>query len=188
LELRVELLILLLSGFAFAESAVQHPIAGAREDIGNRGAWITTFEIVLLISLSIATRNSIQAIHPSIGGVGVFLIILGILLRCLAILSLGEHFKTDAEPFADFKLVTTGIYAHLRHPSETGLILIWFGAACLMQSALGLLFCTGILMPTILLRVYFEERVLRTHLGDDYIRYSQSVPALVPVIRSSRSI
>jgi protein-S-isoprenylcysteine O-methyltransferase Ste14 len=73
----------------------------------------------------------------------------------------------------------TYFYKFVRHPLYFGLLLgIW----CTPLMTLGhLLFAVG-MSVYILIGVHFEERDLEMFLGDDYRRYKQRVPMLIPAI------
>ena len=101
-------------------------------------------------------------------------------LRWRAFRRLGSAFRTEVSPIADGRLVRDGLYARLRHPSETGL----WGAL------LGVLLVTGagrtacVAVPVFLAltwaRLRLEERALIRQFGAEYEAYRRDVPALVP--------
>ncbi len=81
------------------------------------------------------------------------------------------------------RLVTDGLYSRLRHPQYLGLILVI--AACLIQWPTVL---TIILAPFMVARYLLlareEDRDLEARFGEDFKRYKQSVPGLLPSIKN----
>lgn len=60
---------------------------------------------------------------------GISLIIIGCILRVIAKLTLGEHFNLRIE--RPQKIIKTGIYRYVRHPSYWGSLMIILGASLL---------------------------------------------------------
>jgi protein-S-isoprenylcysteine O-methyltransferase Ste14 len=90
---------------------------------------------------------------------GLALILGGIALRVAAIRALGADFvSTTAAPS---RIVTTGVYRRLRHPSELGLIAAAAGAAVLLDSGVAAAIALVVLVPLAVARCAAEDRVLR---------------------------
>ncbi len=83
------------------------------------------------------------------------------------------------------KLVTTGIYAHLRHPRyvQVGLGL---AAIALFANYLAVYLTLAAYFPLVYLVVLLEERELRERFGEEYERYSREVPRFVPRLRGRK--
>jgi protein-S-isoprenylcysteine O-methyltransferase Ste14 len=67
-------------------------------------------------------------------------------------------------------LRTTGVYARLRHPMYTGIILMHLGLPVLTAGALTLL-SAALWIPLILLWGHWEEVRLEDRFGDEYRTY-----------------
>lgn len=74
--------------------------------------------------------------------------------------------------------VTPYLYKIVRHPQYLGWLLIFWGTPTMTVGHL--LFAAG-MSGYILVALRFEERDLVRHIGEEYARYRQQVPALVPV-------
>lgn len=74
--------------------------------------------------------------------------------------------------------VTPYLYRIVRHPQYLGWLLIFWGTPTM--TAGHFLFAAG-MSSYILIAIRFEERDLVKHIGEDYERYRQQVPPLVPV-------
>ncbi|MCH8922981.1 MAG: hypothetical protein IIA67_07515 [Planctomycetes bacterium] len=110
---------------------------------------------------------------------GAFCFTGGILLRLAAARRLGRFFRTEVT-ITDQRFVCTGIYRHLRHPSETGLLLVGLGAGILLASPPAVVVWALALVPLTLLRIGLEERCLYGAFGAAYREYARSCRRLVP--------
>lgn len=110
------------------------------------------------------------------------LLIVGLLVRWTAILTLGVSFSTNVAIHANQTLRKTGLFRWVRHPSYSGMLLI-FAAVGLSQRnwvsiSIMLIFPTAAL----LYRIHVEERALGEAFGEDYVQYRQSTFRLIPGI------
>src|SRR5215472_10359744 len=76
------------------------------------------------------------------------------------------------------KLVTSGLYGVIRHPSYLGLLVNSVGWALAFRSVVGLLL-TALLVPPLLARIQAEERLLQSQFGDEYDVYRRSTSRLI---------
>ena len=134
------------------------------------------------ISLATHAQAAAWGFHPAPLWVlaGLAAMIGGIVLRCLAIVTLGAGFVSATPVQSGRNLVRTGIYRRLRHPSETGLVGIALGIPVLLQSAAGLGFAAAVTVPLCIYRVCREETALRAAFGDDYAGYAHGVSRYFP--------
>ena len=75
------------------------------------------------------------------------------------------------------------LYKLVRHPLMLGLLLAFWATP---RMTVGHLVFTLAMSVYIVVGVRFEERGLRAELGDDYRRYCESVPMLLPIPRPRR--
>jgi protein-S-isoprenylcysteine O-methyltransferase Ste14 len=87
------------------------------------------------------------------------------------------------KPYTHLKFGTPGPYKLVRHPLYLG----WFIAfwATPTMTATHLMFAI-VTTAYILIAIQFEERDLVASLGDDYRRYRERVPMVIPFLRRSR--
>jgi protein-S-isoprenylcysteine O-methyltransferase Ste14 len=87
-------------------------------------------------------------------------------------------------PYTALRFGTPGPYKLIRHPLYLG----WFFAfwATPTLSATHLVFALAT-TAYILIAIQFEERDLVTALGDDYRRYRERVPMIIPFSRTART-
>ena len=112
------------------------------------------------------------------------LVIAGFALRLWSIETLGRFFTATVSVQDEHRVVRTGPYARVRHPSYAGALIIAIGMLVLLHSASGLALLAIAVVPAYVHRVRVEESVLIEMLGDGYVRYRQQVPALVPALRA----
>lgn len=106
---------------------------------------------------------------------GVMLIVLGISFWISAVLisKIGRGVKNN-------NLVTTGIYAHVRHPIYAAFFYIAVGLILISQNIL--LFVLPVIFWAFLTvtMVKTEEKWLIDKYGDEYITYSKKVNRFIP--------
>lgn len=144
------------------ECDVREP--GIRDRVALRVArWVGLGLLVLFWSAQI---ESLAGGSRSIGmqGTGGALLVAGTLLRIQAIRALGSQFVSDIR--VGPQLVSDGIYAVLRHPSEIGLLLIAVGAPLLIGSPVTAAGAATLLLPISLWRMQRENRAWAAHPPD----------------------
>lgn len=116
---------------------------------------------------------------------GFGLVVLGQIVRSMAMIQAGSNFNhiVAREKAAGHMLVTSGIYAHVRHPSYFG----FFWWAIGTQIAVGNIFC-GIVYALVLWRFFdsriqHEEAALIEFFGDEYKLYRKATPTGLPLIK-----
>jgi len=150
----------------------------------DRGSIILLF-ITIGVCLSLATYFATFkiAMLPSwVFYPGIVLIILGIILRQWSMAVLGRFFSAAVGTQEDQFVVENGPYKYIRHPSYTGILLIFIGVGLAFQS-------WGAIIAIILLftlaygyRIHIEERILISELGEQYIEYKKRTKRLIPYL------
>lgn len=123
-----------------------------------------------------------SALLRSLQPLGEGLVVSGLFLRWVSILYLGRSFTVDVSIAAGQKVVDTGPYRLIRHPSYTGALIAFLGLGILFNDWVSL----GILMVPITLaflrRISIEETALKEGLGEAYIAYCARTKRLAPWI------
>lgn len=101
-------------------------------------------------------------------GAGGLLILLGTALWVLSRVALGQSFTTSLSPKG---LVTTGIYAKLRHPMYVGGLLLYIGLGLVFQSIIGLALTMLLVLPLLVFSAVEEERRMVKNFGEKYLDY-----------------
>jgi protein-S-isoprenylcysteine O-methyltransferase len=106
----------------------------------------------------------------------------GIALRVWAVRTLGPLFCTVVVIQDDHRLITTGPYRLLRHPSYAGSLLTLAGIGLALGNWLSLLVAVLGALIGFTRRIPVEEAVLQTRFGDEYTAYTRRTWRLVPLI------
>jgi protein-S-isoprenylcysteine O-methyltransferase len=128
--------------------------------------------------------------EPSLGfrpelpfvALGVLVFVAGIVLRWYSIVYLGRFFTVDVAIARDHRLIDSGPYRHIRHPSYTGALLGLSGIGLCLCNAASL---AAIVIPTAAVfvwRMHVEEQALREGLGDVYRDYMRRTRRLIPLV------
>lgn len=105
---------------------------------------------------------------------GIVLTMAGFIIRLLAVRALGRDFRLELK--CPSRIVTTGIYRWMRHPSYFGSILAVLGLS-LIHPAIGIAATAGAFF---LARIITEEQVLMHYFGFDYGKYKSDVGIFWP--------
>lgn len=121
------------------------------------------------------------------GGAGLFALgaslgWLGLLLRWSSFVSLGNYFTVVVSVSADQPIVERGPYRVLRHPSYTGLLLVFAGVGLMVGNGVSAVGSVGLVLIAVVLRLRAEERALLAALGDRYRDFGASRARLVPYV------
>jgi protein-S-isoprenylcysteine O-methyltransferase len=99
-----------------------------------------------------------------------------------AIVHLGRFFTVNVAIAANHRLIDTGPYRFVRHPSYTGALMALLGLALCLANWVSL---AVMLIPVFLVflrRMHVEEGVLLQALGDQYRDYMHRTKRLIPAI------
>ena len=141
--------------------------------------------ITLGVAGSIVAANNFQWAampYPSLGWIGLALFVSGLGLRWYSIIHLGRFFTVDVSIAAGQKVVDSGPYRFVRHPSYSGALLAFIGFGLCLRNWVGLLVLLLPIGAAFLWRMRVEERALTEALGDDYRWYASRTKRLVPFV------
>jgi len=104
----------------------------------------------------------------------------GIIIRAYSIIYLGRFFTANVAITRDHKLIDTGPYKLVRHPSYTGLLLTFFGFGLSLCNLASLLIMIVPVYAVFLWRIHVEEQALLGAFGGKYHDYMKRTKRLVP--------
>jgi protein-S-isoprenylcysteine O-methyltransferase len=111
---------------------------------------------------------------------GLALMVAGLLLRWWAVTHLGRFFTVNVAVASDHRVIDTGPYRLIRHPSYTGILLTCLGVGLCFGNFASLLVIVVPIVALALKRVQIEEAALASELGEDYRAYMSHTKRLIP--------
>lgn len=115
---------------------------------------------------------------------GLVLIVVGQTARTMAMRTAGVSFNhyVQKEHASNHVLVTSGIYRVLRHPSYFGFFWWFIGTQLLLQNPVVAALGCYKLHRFLLRRIYYEENLLVSFFGKDYLSYRSRTRVHIPFI------
>jgi protein-S-isoprenylcysteine O-methyltransferase Ste14 len=107
---------------------------------------------------------------------------LGLLLRWWSFVSLGKYFTVTVRTSEDQLVVEHGPYRVLRHPSYTGLLLIFAGGGLVADNWVSAAGAVGVLLIALIYRLRIEECALHDALGSRYQQFAANRARLIPYV------
>jgi protein-S-isoprenylcysteine O-methyltransferase Ste14 len=176
------LVLFALAGAALFTKANLSP--GEREDRGNR--WVlAAFAVIGLLAAYLPAYTDRLGLWTLDGDpvrwLGVAIFAAGGALRIWPVFVLGRRFSGLVAIQPGHRLVTTGPYRIIRHPSYLGLLVNSLGWALAFRSGVGLLL-TALTIAPLVARIRAEERLLHSQFGGAYEAYRARTARLIPGI------
>jgi protein-S-isoprenylcysteine O-methyltransferase len=132
------------------------------------------------ITLGFFRIGHIHGFGASIPWIGLNLIVVGIVIRWISILTLRKYFTTKVVIQSDHRLIRSGIYKYLRHPSYSGSIVSFLGLGLVFVNWLSIMIMVVPITIAFLRRIKIEERALESAFGEEYNIYRKSTWRLFP--------
>lgn len=144
--------------------------------------WVTVVAaIILAVYISMKYYFPIYS-DTNIRYIGLGIILLGIILRISAVISLGKFFTVDVTIREDHKLKKDGLYKYLRHPSYFASLISFIGFGLSINSWPGLILIVIAVMTVFVFRIKIEEKILIGQFGAEYIDYKKSTKGIIPFV------
>jgi protein-S-isoprenylcysteine O-methyltransferase len=113
---------------------------------------------------------------------GCALMATGIVLRAWSVRTLAEFFTIDVAIREGHRLIRSGPYHLLRHPSYTGALMTFWGFGLALAHGSSLLVVIVPVTSAFLWRIRVEERVLAEAFPADYPAYARDTKRLIPYL------
>jgi len=152
-----------------------------RRDRGSMALILFTVWISLTVALYFG-YGGIGALPDWVFYPGIFLMLLGVVIRQWAIAVLGRFFSFHVRVVEDHRVVDKGPYRLVRHPSYTGVLITFIGLSLAVQSLGALLVLLAVFIVSYGYRMKVEEKTLLTELGDNYVDYMKRTKRIIPYL------
>jgi protein-S-isoprenylcysteine O-methyltransferase Ste14 len=155
------------------------------KDSGSMRVLLGGMWIVLLVAVSLAFVRAWmfpQRMQLPLFAIGISSILLGSLLRRYCFRTLGEYFTGDVRASADQRVIDTGPYRLVRHPSYTAGIMMFSGIGLALGNWVSFALITIGAIATYVYRVSVEERALLSTIGEPYRNYMKERKRFIPYI------
>ncbi|HVO73616.1 MAG TPA: isoprenylcysteine carboxylmethyltransferase family protein [Ignavibacteriaceae bacterium] len=140
--------------------------------------------VTALIIIPILVERNFKPRYMFTTGPGLLLIFAGLILMALTISSFIKIGKGTLAPWSPTKkLVTKGLYAHVRNPMILGVLIILLGESIMFLSVNILAWAVIFFLIN---NIYFsvsEEPGLEKRFGDEYLNYKKNVPRWIPRLK-----
>jgi protein-S-isoprenylcysteine O-methyltransferase len=162
--------------------------AGGGDATRDRGT-LRLLLVAIYASVALAVWLSIRSVWPFpqtlraplfFGGCAAMA--LGIALRLWSVRTLARFFTIQVAIRDGHRLIRTGPYRLLRHPSYTGSLMTFLGFGCALGSGAALLAVGVPVTLAFLRRIRVEERVLADAFPADYPDYARTTWRLLPFV------
>lgn len=175
------------------EMAIRAPIRSKQRKEAKTERRVNTRETVLLSLLFLAmfflplfysTTNWLDFADYSLPGwagwLGVVLILFALLVFWRAHADLGLNWSPSLEIRIEHKLITNGIYAHIRHPMYASQWIWVIAQPLLLQNWIAGFANLLVFILFYLLRVSAEEKMMLDRFGNEYREYMNKTGAVFP--------
>lgn len=107
---------------------------------------------------------------------------IGITIRVLSVLTLGNYFRTTVMVQKGQKIVRAGLYKYLRHPSYLGALITVLGFGIVRDNWFTVCTTLVIMVYGVAQRIAVEEEVMQRAFGKEYFDYKKKTYKLIPKI------
>jgi protein-S-isoprenylcysteine O-methyltransferase Ste14 len=160
-------------------------VSGGRTPSETAGLLAALFGMAILPAFYVATGIPAWADRPA----SFWAVALGAVIFALALWvfrrshkDLGRNWSITLEIRDQHRLVSTGVYAVIRHPMYTSFLLMALGQAFLLANWLAGLAGLAGFAVLFLLRVDKEERMMLETFGPEYRAYMDTTKRLIPYL------
>ena len=155
---------------------------GKRQDRGSMLIlWLTIVTAITAAEWigSVAPENMFGGAHW-LRIAALIVLCAGLVIRWTAILSLGKAFSANVAIRDTQTVYRSGLYRLVRHPSYSGLMLVFVAIALHERNWLAAALVTLPPAAALLYRIHVEEAALHAAFGPAYDAYSKATKRLIP--------
>ena len=144
--------------------------------------------ITVLILIPLYIERNISAKYTWNLLTGLFIISIGLYVIIVTISTFIRIGKGTLAPWSPTKkLITGGIYGHVRNPMILGVLTVLIGEAIAILSINIFLWALIFFIINNIFFVLYEEPNLEKKFGNEYLEYKRNVPRWIPRFKSSNT-
>jgi protein-S-isoprenylcysteine O-methyltransferase Ste14 len=113
---------------------------------------------------------------------GLILMAGGTIFRVWCIRTLGKYFTATVKTQEKQRIITSGAYSVVRHPSYSGAFIAAIGSSVFMHTVVAVIITFVVLSTAYYFRIRAEEETLINEFGDEYRVYRTMTKKLIPYI------
>lgn len=184
----MQLIIFMSFVFAFSEfllMLIKHSRIKTAKTRMDQGSMILIWVMITFgftAGFFLAKHDSWKSVNSIITIFGLLSILIGIIIRWIAIVQLGKSFTVDVAITDKARLKTDGLFRRIRHPSYLGLLITIIGFSATMNSLISFFIFSIPVTLAVLYRIRVEEKVLFQEFGNNYTDYKSKTKKLIPRI------
>src|SRR6266536_59221 len=161
--------------------SLNHKAESAERDRFSRTIWdFGTCLGVVGVIIGFTGFGRAEPVHDLVALSGIVILLLGLVIRWLAIFTLGEYFTRTVTISSDHRIIQSGLYRYLRHPAYIGALLAHLGLGLAFTNWLSFVLIFGPILLAAVYRMQVEEDALRQAFGAEYEEYARNRKRLIP--------
>ncbi|MFH0819265.1 MAG: isoprenylcysteine carboxylmethyltransferase family protein [Patescibacteria group bacterium] len=143
---------------------------------------LTVYIIVCLISIMDYLWFQVVIFGHAVQILFFIILLFGLIMRFIIQKQLGKYYDANIKIWDDHKLINQGIYKYIRHPMYLSNIIIFLGIAGIFSSVLGIISVFIFIVPSLMARIFLEEKYLLQKFGNNYQLYIDETKRFLPGI------
>jgi len=145
--------------------------------------WIVIVaSVTLAFNAAYALPAAAMSEVPTLRFLGIVIFAAGLAIRWYAIVHLGRFFTVNVAISTSHRLIDTGPYRFVRHPSYTGALMAFLGLALCLANWASLVILLVPVFLVFLRRMHVEEGALLQAFGNQYRDYMRRTKRLIPAV------
>jgi protein-S-isoprenylcysteine O-methyltransferase Ste14 len=141
--------------------------------------WFTMMALPLVYIATPALDVADYPLLPLAFSFGTICLFIGLWFLYRAHADLGTNWSMSLELREGHRLVTHGVYEHIRHPMYAALLLQAVAQALLLPNWVAGPWCLVVLLVLVTFRLGPEEQMMREKFGKDYVAYMARTKRLI---------
>ena len=145
---------------------------------------VAVIYLVVLLLTALLNQFQIGIVEPHLvfTAIGVVLMAVGVVIRVVAMRTLGKFFTRTLQIREGHHVVSNGIYRRVRHPGYLGDILLFVGSGIATSNVITTVLILGMFLTAYVRRIAVEEQMLTDQLGKEYSDYKARTWKLIPFV------